>query len=37
VASGFGPAIKVIAGAALLIAIVIIGAALWIRRVRLAE
>jgi membrane fusion protein (multidrug efflux system) len=34
VANGFGPAIKVIAGAVLLIAIVIIGAVLWIRKVR---
>lgn len=37
VASGFGAAIKVIAGAALAIGIVLIGAALWIGRIRRAE
>jgi membrane fusion protein (multidrug efflux system) len=37
VASGFSAAIKVIAGAALLIAMVIIGAALWIGRIRRAQ
>lgn len=37
VATGFGAAIKVIVGTALLIAIVIIGAALWIGKVRRTE
>ena len=37
VASGFGAAIKIIVGAALAIAVVLIGAALWIGRIRRTE